>query len=496
MFALLVGDMTRPRLAVSPAILLALAGLFLSLMTLATPINHDESQYVAGAVLAARSAPFRDFIALQPPLALRVWAPLTWLFPGWNFLAIRLSSAMFGLITLAAVADGERQSGDGNRRWPIGAALLACTNIFLFTSSVARNDALPGMCLALAMAAGLRGIAGKTGWLGPAGLFFGAAAAAKLSFAPALAAAGLMMLIHAPRIGVRGLAAFALGAATGLLPLIVPFLCAPDAFVFGVIRMPLAAPFDWYARTGDAGDLTLMGKLLGAGGAMLVGPALAAFAIVVVGIGGIGRDPRVQFLLALMAGGLVGALLPTPTHPQYLLPLLPPLFALLPRALERIAWRRSALIGLGLFAVIGLAPSLAALGRGFPALTLEKEAHEIGRQAKGPIATLAPERVVDSSLTIDARFATGPFLFRSGSVLRADEAWRYKAATPATLNAMFAVRPPGALLVGHEPGWRAGMPPVDRPLELWARRHGYRELALPDGVGRLYVAPPPTGDRR
>lgn len=476
--------------------LLLLAGLFLSIMALATPLNHDESQYVAGAVLAAESVPFRDFMALQPPLAFWAWMPLTLLFPGWSFLAIRLSSALFGLIALAAVADSERQLGNESWRWPIGALLLASTNIFLFTSSVARNDALPGMLLALGMAAGLRGIMGRPGWAGAAGLFLGAAAAAKLSFAPSLAVAGLMMLLHRRRLGIRGLGAFAAGAAAGLASLLAAFLLAPEAFIFGVLRMPLAAPFDWYAGVEDGWSLTLPGKLLGVAGAMLVGPTFVALAAVLAGMRKDGRDPRVQFLLALVAGGLAGALLPTPTHPQYLLPLLPSLFALLPHALERIKWREVAYVALGLFAIIGIAPSLFALSQGFPALELEEQAHRIARHAEAPIATLAPDRAADSGLAIDPRFATGPFLFRSGSVLTVSDAIRYKVATPAALEALFKERPPRSILIAHEAGGRPGAPPVDRPLQLWARRHGYRELALPDGVGRLYVATAKIGDWR
>ena len=474
--------------------LVAGAGLLLAAFALSAPLNHDESQYVAGAVLAAGRVPFRDFLALQPPLALWAWAPLTLALPGWSFVAIRLSSALFGLVTLIAVANAERRVGS-RWRWPIGAALLACSHIFLFTSGVARNDALPGMLLALGMAAGLRGIEGRAGWLGLCGLLLGAAGAAKLSFLPSLATAGLLLIVWHRKIGIGGVAAFSVAALLGLLPLTLGWAAAPEAFWFGVFRAGATIPFDWYRQTGDAFDLTLTGKLIGTAGAMLVGPVLVVFLVVAADAQRLARDPAKLFLLVLAAGGLVGGLLPTPTHPQYLLPLLPPLFALLPATVERVQRPGFVLAVLVVFAIIGAAPSVLALPRGFPAIELERQAHVIGRLAKGPIATLSPDRVADSGWPLDARFATGPFVFRSGSVLSPEQALNFNVAIPAALAAMFAAAPPAAILVGYEKEWRAGAPAPDQPLELWARAHGYRALPLSDGRGRLYLAPDRSGDK-
>lgn len=452
-------------------------------LALAAPVNHDESQYVAGGFLSATALPFRDFMAMQPPLALWVWAPLTVMFPGWSFVAIRLSSALFGLATLAAVAGIERRIGP-DRRWPIGAALMACCNAFLFTSTVARNDALPGMLLAIGLLAALKGLRGAPGWCFAAGLSFGAAAAAKLSFAPSAAAAGLMVLIQCRK---WPFAAFAAGLLAGLVPLAIGYACAPDAFLFGVLQAPLSAPLEWYARVGDGFDLTAAGKLTGTSGALLVGPALLVIAIVCSQAPRLRRSAEPRFLLVITAAGLVGALLPTPSHPQYLLPMLPPLFALLRTALDGVLYRRIVSVALAMFAIVGLMPSLLTL-REFPAIALERQAHGIRMIAHGPIATLSPERAVDSGLALDERFATGPFIFRSGAIVSVQNALRFNTATPATLDAIFRRRPPGAILVGYETAWTSQGHDLDAILAAWAEQHHFRAITLPDGRGKLYRA--------
>jgi hypothetical protein len=57
---------------------------------------------------------------------------------------------------------------------------------------------------------------------------------------------------------------------------------------------------------------------------------------------------------------------------------------------------------------------------------------------------------------------------------------------PATLGDMDR-DPPAAILTGYEDGTRKLPMRPDDGLIAYARRHGYRMLTMPDGVGRLYL---------
>lgn len=477
----------------SPILLRVVIPALLALGALAALPNRDESQYVAGAVLVSKAQPFGDFLALQPSLTLWVWMPFAVAVPGWAFLAVRLSSALFSVAMLWMVHAAERLLGISSDK-AIGAPLMACCHIVLFIASVARNDAFPGMLLTLGMWAGLKGLAGGTPWLSLSGLALGLAGAAKLSFLPPLACVAVALFFLRGTIGWRGLTLFALSAALGVLPIAVDAIRWPDAYWYGVFKFGAVAPPDWYRLAGRGSELGSAAKLLATLGALAAGPALAALIMVLRQIGRIRFDPRRLFLIALILGGLAGGILPTPSHPQYLLPMLPPLFVLLSLDLAMSSDRRPALLVLGAFGLVGLTPSLAALSQGFPALASERQAHQIHAIAashgvRGTIATLSPQRVVDSGLTIDRRFATGPFVFRSPETLSADEGRRFHVATPDTLAAMFADSPPQAILTGYEPGWRPGMAAVDAPLRAWAVARRYHGIALSDGQGQLYLRP-------
>lgn len=460
-------------------------------LALATRLNHDESQYLAGAVLASHRLPFRDFLVLQPPLALWVWAPFAAAAGAWSLVALRLTSALFTTVMLVAVFDTARRLA---RPLPAALAtlLMASCGTVLFTAAVARNDALPAMLLAIGMNAFVRSTPGRPHWITVSGLMLGLAAAAKLSSLPPLLALALH-LAWRPQ-SRRLLPGLALGAGLGLAPFVLSALAAPDAWFYGVWRFPVVAPRLWYAAAGQAGTLTLAGKLHDLVEAALAGPALIALALVIGARRLTSGDPHPAGVTALLAGGIVGAALPTPTHPAYLLPALPPLFALLARALDGHALRHVGWIALFVTSTSALRPAAHDLRRGFAAVKAVRDAAALGELlrrggVRTPVATLNYERIAGAGLPPDPRFATGPFVFRSGETLSRAQAMRFGVATPRTLAAMFSTEPPGAVLVGYEPGWRPGDPAVDAPLERWAVGHGYHAVASPDGRGRLYLAP-------
>nr|WP_179220693.1 glycosyltransferase family 39 protein [Sphingomonas laterariae] len=493
-----------------PACFLLVAG-WLVARALAAPLNHDESQYVAAAVLSGQSLIFRDFLSLQPPLHAWLLAPVAWAFAGDSFIALRMTSAAMGLVALAAVYAAQRGLGIG--KWPALAAtvLMAGCDAFQFTAAVVRNDMAPTMLLALGLLAALTGIRrGEYGWWAAAGLLFGLATSAKLSFAPPLAVAGLFLLAHVRdrRIGVAAVLAFGCGGLAGLVPMAIGYLAGPDAFIYGTLTFGSTAPFDWYRANGLHYRLAPSGKLGDLAYFAILGPTVAALAL--VGWDGVRRwrgeklagfSLEQRLLIALILAGLIGAYLPTPVQRQYLMPLMPPLFIALGAALAAIASRRGraiALAVLGLFALFGFAkagwPMLRAATHGAPAVVVDDQAEWIGdalraQRLTGPVASLSPERLVDSGYPVDPRFATGPFVYRSGALVSPRDAERFRVLTAGTLFAALDRAPPAAILTGYEAGTRKFSIAPDAGLIAYARARSYRAVRLPDGIGVLHIRP-------
>ena len=184
------------------------AALLLGISLLTRPINHDEGQYVGAIALMRSGLPYRDFAYLQTPLQPLLLAPLSLLPAGWLLVGGRIANALFGWLSLALLLLGLRG------RTPSWAALaavvaLACTDVFLFGSSVARNDALPMMLLSAAVAVLLQpGTLGQRSYLA-AGLLLGLATSAKISFALPAAGAGVFLLAQWRKTGWRPILSFA-----------------------------------------------------------------------------------------------------------------------------------------------------------------------------------------------------------------------------------------------------------------------------------------------
>lgn len=403
----------------------------LALLALARPIDHDESQYVAAAVLAGRGLPYRDFAYLQTPLQPLLLAPLAALAGAQAWLALRLTNAALGWVTLALVARAARRAGAAPGATRLAVLALASCDIFLFGAATARNDLLPAAALAGALAL-LPGPPPGRARAAVLGLLLAAAAAAKLSYALPAAAYGA----HALCAPARRPGWTALGAAPMLLIVALLAAAAPEAFRFEVIDFPARAPAEWYQRAAPA-KLFWLTKALDALKFLALGAALPAL---VIGVWR--RAPAPLPLLAL--AGLAAGLAPFPTWRQYLLPLLPPLFVMLalrwssapPRpGCRRVVWL--------MFAGAGLSLSVEALARagagGLPMLVAARESRAIGaayRQsgARGPVVTLSPHYLPGARLAIDPRFAAGPFYFRArGLLTRAAEA-RLGLVSGAALN--------------------------------------------------------------
>jgi hypothetical protein len=378
---------------------------------------------------------------------------------------------------------------------------MAAVGAFQNASAVVRNDILPAFLLSLAIWAALTAIRKGQGslWF-VAGIALGLAASTKISYVPLCLAAGAFAALHrnAPRWSIL---AYASGLGIGALPALFAWDNAPSSFLWGVLTYGETAPFQWYRAIGQAGELSPFDTVEDTLGYLLLGPALLALMVVGTRLRALlatDRAREMAFLSLMILAGLIAAVLPTPSHSQYIVPLLPPLFVAFGLAFPKDSLRASNLRKLlAAFAVIGMVPSVALAYRaarsGSPILADESDAAWIRKHLPAvrpgdEITSFSPERAVDSGLAIDDDFATGPFVFRTGYLLSPRMASEFHVAVPSNLEHILDKRLPVALLTGYE------SPPdypgcLDDYLEAFARRHGYRLLRLPDGAGRLYVRP-------
>jgi len=476
---------------------LAFAAVMIVLLVLAivAPENHDEAQYAATAALAADGVPFRDFMSLQPPVHALVYAPIATLFGDGAFLAMRLATALSAGLVLAVVYAAQRRLGVTVVSAALATFALAGCAAFQFTAGIVRNDMLGALFMAAALAAMIRPEATRNTALrwGVAGALLGLAVATKLSYVPALIAPLFVI-----RRDAAMLRPYIIGAALGLAPLLILFLIAPAQAWYGLVEFGARAPFHWYAANGRAGDTGVFAKLAGTARSLARGPALPALGLIAfVPLRLPHRNSRL--LTAMLIAGLLGALLPTPTHLPYLLPLLPPLFVMAGAAIDGLRgdWRLLTLAALVLFAVIGSTRTARIVAAG----PSERSATAIDGQDRwmrdtlrsahvtGRLVTLSPHRALGSGLALDPRFATGPFVYRSGSLLTSNRAAALNVVTPRDLARELDSQPPAAILTGYERQSRKFAIDPDRGLVAYATARDYRAVALPDGVGTLYLRP-------
>jgi hypothetical protein len=497
---------------------IALAGLLL-LASAFTGIDHDEGQYVAAVALMRHGLPYRDFAYLQTPLQPLLLAPLAWWCEGWLFPALRAVNALLGAGAVAMLWLAARQAGASSRGAALAAVALASSHMLLFTASVARNDALPlflhctGLWLFLPVLRADARHRTLSAWL--AGLALAGAASAKISYGLPAAAVGAFALLHVRTLGRGPVLALAIGGMLGGLPTFWLWALAPEAARFGILDYSLKAPFEWRMLNGQAAMLAAPLSLLRMLRFLAQGCGLVALVTIGVALMQSRRAPRTQpawaaatplrrmqsrLLLLLILAGMIAAWLPRPIYVQYLGPLLPALFlhfGLIAEGPLQQRWVR-ALVALAMLAGIaqtGIDIAGNLIRRHSPVLAAARDARTAGqliraRHAEGAIVTLSPERAIDSGISLDPRFATGLFLFRTRSVMTPDQSQAFHALPMDQLGRGLDSARPAAILTGMEsvPS-RIAPDGLDAPLVSWARRHGYRRIILPATGAALYLRP-------
>lgn len=471
---------------------LACAALVLAFSVLDRRVDHDESQYVAAIALMRSGFPYRDFAYLQTPLQPLLLSPLSRLPAGWMFLAVRAASGLCGFATLLLL--WRTLAGRVSfRSTMIALASLASTNAFLLASSLARNDALAMALLAAALLPLLRALEVNSRWhFALAGLLMGLSISAKISAALPTAGAGIFILMRSRSEVVGRFAAFSIGVLVGLTPTLIAAAIAPGAFLFDVFSYNLEAPIQWWSSIGEAHELSPLVRIAKLVGMAALGPALVAGAAAALDRR---RNEDCAILDFMIIGGIVAAYLPVPALTQYLVPLLPPLFARFGFALDHLGDRRriALLVLAGLCSVAGLASSLIVRSGGLEIVRRIPLGSEVAALASsGPVVTLAPEYVAGEGVNLDRRFATGPFLYRTRNELALSAATDGRSVTAASLDESLVRRAPAVILVGGEREVFSRTYPngLDGPLIEWSRRNGYRPRRLTDGF-MAFVAPRP-----
>lgn len=470
-----------PRAFLAAAFFVVIAG------ALCRAVNHDESQYVAAIALMRQGVPYRDFAYLQTPLQPLLLSPLGYLPAGWVWIGARLANAAFGCATILLLrrALAGRASPSAS---VIALAALVCTDAFLLASSLARNDALAMVLLAAALppllcAARTRSIP----MFALGGLALGLATSAKISAALPAAGAGLFMLLHLPRYRARGLSAFGAGLLVGLLPVLAMAAIAPGPFRFDVFEYNLEAPAQWWRSISQAGELDPLRRVVKLVGFAGMGSVLVALAAIPWDRC---RTDERRLLDFMIAGGIIAAFLPVPALVQYLVPLLPALFARFALALDGAPAvpKRVLVVLAGVGSIAGLTSSFAVRFAGLELVRGTAVGNEVAGLARGGrVATLSPEYVAGDSVLLDPRFAAGPFLFRTHGALARRAETQGRAATARSVDGALSSCPPAVILVGAEarpypPAFPAGL---DRPLEAWGMANGYRRVQLRGGLAAL-----------
>ena len=341
----------------------------------------------------------------------------------------------------------------------------------------------------------------------------GLAAGTKISYmAPALAFAAFpvwaFLLKAAPlREAVARSTSIGLGLVLALLPLIWFRDIAPLAFDYGNFGYHAKAPLAWYAANGLEDRLTLLAKVRDVLLTLVRGPAMFALAI----YGWLrlnsfrNRNVQPPFLIlidVLVLAGLAATIAPTPTWRQYAMPLLPPLFIGLGLVWQDAGKKQSktpqiAKAAMLIAAIVGLGQPVfqlwqGTLGSDVSPLTISKEGAYLAKEARnagldGESVSLSPEVVLASGLPLDPTFATGPFAYRTGSMIAPADRQTMKMTSVETIEAYLEQTRPDTIVTGYENFDHVDALGLETPIEAYAKANGYRRIESPFGQAVFWL---------
>jgi Dolichyl-phosphate-mannose-protein mannosyltransferase len=472
-----------------------LFALMLLTRALTGAIDYDEDQYVAAGVMARHLMLYRDFIYLQSPVYALLLAGLFTLTGGYYLLAGRALSGVLAIAIFGLTVRLVRRYGAGSVLATMLASIALLSPFLDRSIATSRNDLLPLALFLCGLLVYLDTAERPHRWTVLAGFCIGLAIDAKISyiFMP------LALLLQAAWPGSgrrRQLLPLAAGLTLAALPGLYYLALAPENFLYDLLEFHVTAPPVWYRRQGVT-DLLGPGNRLATLIILLSWGANLSLVMLNAGLAVFGRRRMVAGPIGLL-GLLIGATVlagfqPDVSYPMYYAALAPLLAALAAALYARIDRAGPPVpIAVSLLLTLAALPTLPTLWQrlaDLPELTRPSvwPGFEVHRQAvalhemisaaglKGEVATLFATHALDAD-PIPREFASGPFIFRTADLVSPERLSLLHGAGPASLETLFAERPPAAILGGFASGrWRDEM---DASLGDYARRHGYRSVAL------------------
>jgi hypothetical protein len=311
----------------------------------------------------------------------------------------------------------------------------------------------------------------------------------------------------------------AAGGIIGALPVLYYFATDPARFLALVVGFHTGPHIAyWAAQTGAAGDVAMSAAakvklfylILATGANVVFAFAIAYMLVLLASRDGVPDALRklwsapVLLVLGTFLPMSVLSFAPTPSFPQYFVPLLVCGALLLPVLYARLDAQarlqaRPVLIAASVVLVIVAMPRLTQhLGRlPHPEKWTASKVHQAGLAiadrlsdagVSGKVATLAPVYPLEGGLAVYPELATGQFAYRIAEFADESILKHYRTTSPATIEALFEADPPAALLVGFEPE-------LEAPMVRFAEQNGYLradgfEIDDRYGTGVLYVKPP------
>jgi hypothetical protein len=303
---------------------------------------------------------------------------------------------------------------------------------------------------------------------------------------------------------------FAAGLLVGALPVAYYAMADLDAFIFNNFSYH-KVNLEWRQQSSKNLAIDLASRIAFGEGLVRLGTnRFMLLALVGIGPlalhwlirhrrvpGGRGEDRLVWSAALVLFTGLLGALAPRPSQQQYFA--LPLSLAVVLVAAGAARGRVSAAVvtrGLLAVAVAGslwvgrskIERNIVVLGQPqrWASARMEAEAQEIlehfddhAEAVKG--ASLSPLPFLLADVRIYHELSTGPFLFRVGDLLSAEERQRFVATSAHSIAELFERDPPDLIYGGGEKN-------LDVFLFRYAESHGYREQRLRTG-GRLFIRP-------
>lgn len=492
--------------------LFAMAGAFAKVMT---TLNHNEHMYItAGVLVSQNKVLYRDFAFLQMPYLPYLYGGLYKLLgiTSHYFLLGKLVS--FSALILAALAlflMARRVLEDSTLAYGLAALFLLNMSIVNPAREVS-NYVIPVFLSFLSVY--LFEIAQRNPrrhlWLMVlCGMLLAFAVGVKLTYA-SIIFPFIAVLVLYPLFTKESFSAvmayrclpFVVGLGIGVLPAAILLIQDPELFVFnnwGYHRLNT----QWRFQTGYTDTMTFSSKALFALEIFLKTENLfLLFGILFGGVLAIFNSRQTTRLSAgallaflLFIAGLISALAPTPSFFQYYAVPISFLFILLiylwAAAANGTLWlRRTTLFVLVSLSLVLQGPSLLNTisslryrNNWSPLYTrdISLEIREVLQANHSRnVATLSPLYALEAGLSIYPELVSGPFLYRIGDLLTAEQRKHFVATSPSTIKHLLQTNPPAAILTGFEGE-------LDRPLLEFALQNGYEEITLPDFEGMLYL---------